>query len=312
MNPTLGSAKVDKILTQFSQMYRNDTYIAEQVLPVLKVKEKSGQYAKYNKENLRAYVDNIYRAPGTRAHTVDYSVSQGTYTCREHAIEKRVPDEFKNNTDNPYDAKRDATAVIMDNIWVNQELALATTMRDATVLTSNTTLSGTDQWSDYANSDPIGDIETGIAAVRSLTAKRPNTAVMGHDVWLKLKYHPDVREQVKYTGNGRFSDAAFGSFIKEFFSLDNVFVGAAIYDTAVEGQTASLSDIWTKDFWLLYQNKRPTLMSATFGYTLSDTPRYVDQYREESTKSDVVRVQYSYDQNIFDVNLAYLINDAIA
>lgn len=310
-NPILGAAKKNKILSQFSQKYVNQTYINELLLPPLRVKEKTGNYAKYDKSNLRTYAE-IFRAPGTRALSVDYGVSQGSYVCRERALEKLVPDEFINNTDDPYDPKRDAVATLMDNIWVNQENALATDLADTNVLTNNTTLSGTDQWSDYLNSDPFDDIRTGIDTIRVATSQLPNTAWMSYEVMNKLKQHPDVREQVKYTNGGQLSNDAFINFMKGFFNLDNVYIGTAIKNTADEGQTDSLSSVWGKHFWLAYISPRPTLMRATFGYTFTDVPREVDTYREESKKSEVVRVRYSYDQNLMDVNLAYLIKDAIA
>lgn len=312
MKPTLGSSKVDKILTQFSQYYTNDEYISELILPTLKVKEKSGKFAKYSKDNLRVYADQTLRAPGTRANNVDYSVSQGSYLCAEHSLEKLVPDEMMDNTDDPYDPKRDATAVIMDNIWVNQEVALATAMTNTAVLTQNTTLSGTSQWSDSDNSDPFGDIANGISTVRAATGKLPNTCTMSFDVMQELKQHPDVREQVKYTNGGQFSDEAFMSFLKGMWRFKNVYVGTAVKNTADEGQSDSIANVWADDFVMFYKNDRPTLMNATFGYTFTDTPRKVDTYREEPKVSDVVRVRYSYDQAIMDAELAFLIKAAIA
>lgn len=309
--PLLGDAKVDKILSQFSQKYTNDNYISELILPVMKVKEKTGNYATYGTENLRTYTDQIWRAPGTRAKQIDYTVSQGEYSCREVSVEKRVPDEYLNNTDDPYDPKRDAIATCMDVIWANQERALASYLTDTGNLTNNTTLSGTSQWSDYNNSTPIADIETGINTIRAATGKRPNTLVMSHAVYTKLKYHPEFLEQIKYT-NGVFSDADLGAFLKGFFNLENIYIGSAVYNSTDEGQTASITDIWNKDAYLIHKTARPTLMGATFGYTFMDVPRKVDIYREEQYISDVVRCRYSYDQNVMDVNLAYLIKNAIA
>lgn len=311
MNPTLGSAKVDKLLTQFSQRYANATYISESILPVLKVKEKTGKFAKYGKENFRVYTDGILRAPGVRANSIDYSVSQGTYSCQERALEKVVPDEYISNTDDPYDPKRDAVATIMDNLWVNQERALAAVLTSTSILTNNTTLSGTSQWSDYANSSPLTDIQTGINTVRTATGMRPNSVWMSYEVMLKLKDHPDVREQLKYTNGGQFSESAFVAWLKGHFMLDNVDIGMAVYDTADEGQTASLASVWGKDFGIYYKSPRPTLMQATFGYTFTDVARTVETYREEARVADVVRQRYSYDQNIMDPALAYLIKDAI-
>jgi hypothetical protein len=87
MNPVVGATKVDKLLTQFSIAYRNEQYLGDKILPVLKVKEKTGKFAKYGKDNLRLE-DSIERGPGTRARSFDYSVSTGTYSCSEKALEK--------------------------------------------------------------------------------------------------------------------------------------------------------------------------------------------------------------------------------
>lgn len=312
MNPSLGTAKVDKILTQFSQAYRNEEYICDKILPTLKVKEKTGKFAKYGKENLRSYLNSVYRAPGTRAHSVDYSVSQGQYVCTEKALEHPVADEDYKNTDDPYDPRRDATETIIDNIMVNQEVVTRNFMASTVNMPLNVTLSGTDQWSDPVNSDPFDDINTGIIAVKAATAMRVNTAVFSYDVFLKFKQHPDVRDNLKYTNGGQLSDADMGNFIKQMFNLKNVWIGTAVHNNSEEGQSDSLADIWTKDVWLLYVTDRPSLRRATFGYTIEDVPRQVDMYREEPKLSDVVRVRHSYDANICDPYLGYYIKNAIA
>jgi len=312
MNPRVGDAKVDKILSDFSQMYRNDDYIAEKILPVLAVKEKTGKYAKYGKENLRAYLGAIYRAPGTRAHSVDYSVSQGTYICTEKAVEKIVPDEMYKNCDDPYDPERDATEVAMDNVSVNQELALSIYLSNTANITLNTTLSGTDKWSDKTNSDPMDDIDTAIASVKSNGGRRPNVIVFAHNAWLAFKSHPDIREQLKYSGaNGNASDSQVMQWIKDYWRLEEVLIGEAVYNSADAGQTDDLDDIWTNNVWVMYRSAKPSLMRATFGLTLTDLPKQVDVYREESHVRNVVRVRYSYDQNVFDSNFCYLIKSAV-
>lgn len=311
MNPVVGAAKADKILSNFSQMYRNENFIAEQILPFLAVKEKTGKYAKYGKENLRAYSGQIFRAPGTRAHTVDYSVSQGTYICEERSVEKVVPLEMYKNTDDPYDPKRDATEILMDNIWANQELALATAMSDTAIITQNVTLSGTSQWTDKTNSDPLANIRTGINTVKAATGIRPNSAAFGEQAFDALKDHPDIREQLKYTNGGQPSDDQLITWLKSFFKLDNVFVGDALYNGADEGQTDSLSRIWGGHCWLFYRTPRPSLMRATLGLTLSDVPRQVDVRYDDNIIADIVRCRYSFDQNFFDVLLCYFIKNAV-
>ena len=308
-NPTFRSMTVDKILTQFSIAYRNEDYISEFILPVIKVKERSGKFAKYGKENLK-FEANMLRAPGTQARTFDYTVSQGTYTAEEHALEKIVPDEFMNNTDDPYDAKRDATIFCVDKIWGAQESALATNMADTAVLTNNTTLSGTSQWSDYANSDPLSDIRTARNSIKAATGKTANVAVFGWQTWLQLQNHPDIADRIKYVGMTNLE--ATKKAVADLLEVKQVLIGDAIKNTAADGQTDSLSFVWGKHAWLLHVAPRPSLMTPSFGYTMKDLDRVVDTYRDDARLGDIVRVRDSYDQTLIDVTLAYLIKNAVA
>jgi len=179
-------------------------------------------------------------------------------------------------------------------------------------MTSYTTLSGTSQWSDYVNSDPLGDLRTGINTMRAAAVQKPNVLVLSYSTYIKLIDHPDIREQLKYTNDGQLGEEAFVAFLKKHFKLEEVFIGDAVYNSADEGQTDSLADVWGKHAWLIYRTPRPTLMKATFGLTLFDVSRKVDTYREEPKLSDVVRQRYSYDQNMFDVNLCYFIENCVA
>lgn len=307
--PALRDGAVDKILSQFSIAYRNKEFISEMIMPGIKVKERSGKFAKYGKDNLRIE-DNIARAPGTQARTFDYSVSQGDYACAEHALEKIVPDEFMNNFDDPYDPKRDATTFCVDKIWLNQENALATDMADTAIMTSNTTLSGTDQWSDYVNSDPLSDIRTGRSTVKLATGQIPNVAVFGWSTWLQFQNHPDVIDRIKYVGTTSLE--AVKKAVADLLEVQTVLIGTAIKNTANQGQSDSLSAVWGKHFWLLVVAQRPSIMTLSFGYTLKDVDREVDTYRDNARKGDVVRVRDSFDQVLIDANLAYLIKNAVA
>jgi len=310
MNPTLGATKVDKILTQFSVAYRNENYISEMISPVLTVKQKSGKFAKYGKDSMRLQT-NIQRAPGTRANSFDYSVSQGSYSCTEHALEKVVADEYMNNQDDPYDALRDASMFLVDAIWLNQEAALAAAMADTAVLTLNTTLATTDQWSDGENSDPIADFITARAAIKAATGKNPNVAVFGYQTWLQLVAHNDIVDRVKYIG--MTDPAALKRAVAQLLEVEEVIIGDAMKVTSNQGQAVEVTDyVWGKHAWLLHRAARPGLMMPSFSYTMKDVNREVDRYREEPLLSDVVRVRDSFDQTIVDANLAYLIKNAVA
>ena len=313
VGPLIGQTKVDKFLTQISLFYSNESYIGELVAPVLKVVQKTGIVPKYGKENLKVYAGQGIRLPGNRAVGFNYSVNiTDKYSCYEHSFEKQVPWELAANSDDPYDPKRDATKVATDLILQNQEYALATAMSSTSLLTLNTTLSGGNQWSSFGTSNPISDINTGINQVRFGIARRPNSITLSYPVFQMLKQHPMVRDAMKFTNGGQPSDTDMGNFIKQFFNFKNVFIGEAVGDLTIEGQTASLTELWGKIAVLHYTTPSPSILTPTFAYTFFDIPRSVDTYPEVKEKSDYVRTSYSFDQHICDANAAYLIAGAIA
>jgi len=308
-NPQISDVKVNKIMKGVSTAYRNKSFIADLIAPTVKVVEKAGKIAKYGKDNLRL-PDDASRAPGTRAKSFEYTVSQVSYACEEKAQEHAVPDEMLKNQDDPYDAYRDATMFAIDRIAGIKENALATYMANTSNLTSNITLSSTDQWSDYANSEPIDDVLTGHTTMQGLVGTTPNTFVCGFETYVKLLNHPAVTERVKYVGI--HGEEAVRQAMANLFNVEQVLIGDSIKNTANQGQTDSLSNIWGKHAWLVYVPKRPSIMQSAFMYTFSDVPREVDRYREEAKKQDVIRVRESYDQQAIDVEFAYLIKNAVA
>jgi len=95
----------------------------------------------------------------------------------------------------------DATENLTDRMLIIREKALADIMADTAVITQNVTLTGTDKWSDYDNSDPFDDIKTGLEAVRAACGKKPNTFTMGYTTMMTLMNHPDVIARIITTAD---------------------------------------------------------------------------------------------------------------
>ena len=201
----------------------------------------------------------------------------------------------------------DASENVTERLLVEREYDLATYMQNTSNLTNNTTLSGTDQWSDYANSDPFDDIETGIESVRSKIFRGANTLVLGQQVWNKLKHHPDLIDRIKYGGFGKMSLKA----LADLLDLEEVIVGAAGRETAQEGQTSSLDYIWGKNAWLIYKTKRPGIKQVSFGYHFQFKKR-ADKWYDKGREGTFVRVKDFYTREVLTVDAAYLIKNAAA
>ena len=141
-----------------------------------------------------------------------------------------------------------------------------------------------------------------------------NTAVMGKQVWDKLKLHPAFLERVKYTnGNALTTD-----IVASLLEVDRIIVAAAGYNNTKEGQTDAMSYIWGKDILLAYVPTKmsPKMIGLGLTYRWNKRQKVVQRLRgseEEDRKVTRVRVgEDYYDQNIVAATCAYLVKNAVA
>ena len=305
------------LLTNISLAYKNDDYLSEKLMPIVQVKKDTGQITTYGMDNLR--ITNSLRAQGSSTNEINHTVSIGAhYILKEHALKELVTKEEMENADKPINPQLDATENLVDRMWVIREKALADTMGNTAIMTNNVTIAGNDQWNNYSTSDPVGDIRTGIIAVKAQTGKLANTLVFAWDVWMQLLDHPDIKSRAE---GAVVVDAEVVSklLVKIFPHIKNIHVGTAMYNAGVEGGSDSLTEIWTKNSWVGYIEPRPTLKSRSFGFTYQrGASRFVDtlamgaSHETWDRKGMFVRVNDKYDQKLVDVKCLYLMKTSIA
>jgi len=173
------------------------------------------------------------------------------------------------------------------------------------------TLSGTTQWS-HASSAPLTAIEAKKEVVRAAIGVRPNALWLSPTAYAALRFNAQVITIVNGGATKQSPAAPVGAdVLAAIFGL-NVFVGDAIYTTAVGGAS---SDIWNDCAGLLYVGGAE-LMSPKFGATFTSAgyPK-VDQFRDETQGaegSDVFRYSECY-KHICTLNTAgYLWHDVTA
>lgn len=302
---------VDPMLTNVAIAYENAAYIAEQIFPSFQVKKQSAKHFIYDQGRFRDV--NNTRGQSANSNEVKLTLTTGTaYFAEDHALKLFVADEDVDNAETPTTPFQDATEFLMDQHMVARERELATMLADTAIMTLNTTLSGTSQWSDYNNSNPFGVIDTGKAAVHAVIHQDPNVLILGKQVWDKLKQHPDFLERVKYSAKGVITEDLLASLV----GVDKVLVGGAAYVTSKQGQTEATGYIWGKHAILAYvaPTVRPKLM--TLGLTYTWKALKVERLRgvdEEDRKGTYVRVgDWYYDQKLVSASAGYLIKNAVA
>lgn len=310
---------VSPLLTDHAIRYSQDAnaYIADKVFPVISVKKRRAQIATYGMDNYR--IVEALRAQGSYTNEVGHTITIGDhYDIKERALKQLVTRQEQDDADRPIEPKQDAVENLMDRMRLIREKLMVDTVTNTAVISQNTTLSGTSRWDDYSNSDPIGDIRTGITTVRSGSGKLANTLIIAWDAFDTLIYHPDFIARAQ--GAVVVTAEVVVKIIQQVFpSIQTVLVGQAQYNSAVEGGTDTLTDLWTKVALVAYIEQKPKLKSRSLGFTyrLKSEDIVVDELPMEKggegwdRKGDFVRVTEEYDQKLVDEKCAYLMKSVI-
>ncbi len=303
-SPTLRDVHIDAPLTNISVAYINTNFIGEQIFPRVPVNKKTDLYFVFPKDAW--FRDEVaIRAPGARAHAADYEVTTASYMCITYALSKLVPDEVRANADTPLRPDVEATEFVTNHLLRAQERRIAALVTGST--NWSYAASPTTQWSSDT-SDPFSDIVNAVDGVVGAIGEMPNVGVMSWPVWRSLQQHPDLLDRVKYT---RPSGALMLSDLSSWFGLDRLYVGTALYNSAQEGATVSMSYIWDDDFWVGYVPSTPALMTPAAGYTLEWMGRQVRRFRREEEYTDVVEASHSTDEIISASDAGAVVYNAV-
>lgn len=306
-------AQVDKLLTNVSSGYFPKNYISEQILPMIQVAQYTGLLGKYGTAHLR--IENSVkggRGKYRQVETRQYSTT--SFNIEGHGLTDIVTDADYRNVEKPFDAEKDTTLALANMLWLEKEKMLADTLSNTAVMTQNVTLAGTDQWSDYANSDPLDDIETGHATILNSTGQTADTAIMSLLVKRKLRYHPQLLDALgfKFDRPGGLKDQE----LAEVLDVKRILIGDAYYESAKEGQASALAPVWGKHVILAVCPESAQIMQQSLGYMVRLTgtsPRKT--YKQaifNPPGSTEVLVEDEYDMLMSNVLAGYLIKNAIA
>jgi len=310
-------ALVDKLLTNVSNglFQEMSAFAAERFLAPVGVVQQSGLVGKYGTNHLRIHANSMGgegKAPRVKLVKPDVST---TYLIEEHGLEDVCTPSDYRNYELPFDAERDKTSHLTYANLVAKEHALATQMGAAAgVLTQNTTLVGGQQFSDFANSDPIEVISTARETVRASVGYYPNVALLEAAVYEKLRVHPQIWDRLgfKYNQSGQLTQDNVGQAL----NVKKLLVTESVYDSSSEGQTSVIAPIWAKSLFFAVVADNPAIMQKSLGYHVF----FQNQGVRSVFKQPIVNppnalsiiCQDDYDMLLSDVLACYAVYEAIA
>lgn len=303
----------DPLLTDASSAYKPKGMLADLLFPALKFAQYTGKLGAYGKSFLRIE-NNVVGGKGMyrRVNSIVYSTS--SFEIEGHGLTDIVTKRDYANVVAPFKAEDDKQMGITTMLQLEKEFGLASQLANTSVITQNVTLSGTSQFSDRTNSDPVSVILTGKKAVRDGCGEVANAAIMDFDVAEQLRYHPQLLDMLGFKEQkpGGLTDAD----LARAFNLKKIFIAEAKYNSAKEGQTDVLANVWGKHIVLAVIPDRAEQMQVSLGYNIrldGQAPRKVyKQALFNPPGSTELLVEDEYDLLIANAAAAYLIKDAIA
>lgn len=311
--PKLSNGRVDKQVTNVLLAYTNDDFIADQILPTVpNLKEESGKIASLGNEHMRVY-DSVRSLYDESSHRMEFKISNDkSYEIQYHDLDIYLPDRLIDQLQEPFDARRDAGITLMQSVALEREYALAQLMTNTSILTNNTTLSGTSQFNDYTNSDPAAVFETARTAIQNKIGREANSVMLSRKVFNTLKRHPFFLNLVR--GVSVLSPDVLTQILKDFFEVENVIVGRSIYINSKPGQSETKTQLWGNDVVFFYRPATASLLTPSFGYNfaLQGQNLRASTRRHAEDHGDILRVEYAYQDKVLDADAAYLIKNAVA
>ena len=298
------------------EAFATGDFIGAQLFPVVDVRKQSDLYYTINKNSWLRTPSTTLRAPKTSPARVEFEVSSDAYYAANYALASENAHEVIANADDPIQLRARTTRFLVDQLMRDQETRIANKVTSITNIGSGALLTGGNKWSNYVSSDPIADVTTGHAFIRSNTGLIANTALMDYDTYKTIQRHPVLLDMYKYTQGGMVNDAE----LKAVFGVNRILVSNAIRNAALENATASLVNIWGNNFLLCHVAPNATGMrTATFGLGFRwlnpdlPTPWGVRVYNDADPgkKVEVVEASYYQDEKVVAPQLAYLVGTTL-
>lgn len=316
--PTLSDVHIDAALTNLSVRFSqsSDMFIANSVFPMVRVQHRSDKYYTYDR-SFWFKSDAQLRGPATESAGSGFEIGTDSFSCDVYAIHKDVDDQTRANADSQITLDRDATEFVTQHMLQRREQAWVAT-NFTTGVWGTDVVGGTDftVWDDFANSDPIGDLRDGVMAMAKLTAYKPNTLVIGPEVWNKLQDHPDFLDRIKYTQKGVVGT----DLLAELIGLSSVKIAWSVKNTSAEGVAASYDFNLGKNALLMYVAGSPGLNTVSAGYTFvwsglfgaGENGIRIKRFRMEPIASDRIEAEEALDQKVVSTELGYFYSGAVA
>lgn len=315
LRPELGS------MMEFDTAMQRMGYIGYRVLPILEVGRQSGSFGKVPVESL-AKVDDVTRTSKGDYNRTDWKFGDDDYITKEYGLEGPVDRRNAAMYRDYFDAEAATAEIVLHKVLTAAEQRVAAAVFNTTTWTgSSLTTSVSVEWSTAATATPIANVRAAALKVRNNSGFWPNALIINKIVFRNLQDCATVIERIHASGAGnpvKPTDIT-AAMLAQVFDLDEVIVADGVYDSAKEGQAASLTDIWDDEYAMVCKiGKTSNIAEACIGRTFhwsedgSQPGGLVESYYDERVRADVLRVRHEVHEKIIYPECGHLLQNITA
>jgi len=293
-------------------------FIAPRIFPVLEVAKQSGSFGKIPIAQLLKHRETV-RAPGAGYSRGSQTFTSDNYACQEYGAEETVDDREKELYADWIVAEQIAAASAQDAVLRAAEKRVSDLLFNATTFAGKTA-DVTLEWdvAHTATAVPIQDVETAVRTVWANCGLWPNALVINRTVFRNLRNITQIVDRITASGAGQAAKPSdiTAAMLAAVFDLDEVIVSDSAKNTADEGQSVSISSLWSSEYALLCRVARTAsikepCLGRTFHWNAdgSQIGGTIESYRAESNRSDVIRCRHDVHEKLLMAECGYLLGN---
>lgn len=290
-------------------------FIGTRILPIVEVGAQAGAFGVIPVAEMLADGDTR-RAPGGGYNRGSWSFEPHTYATQDNGWEEPVDDREAAMYKNYFTAELVAAQRAYGMVLRKLESKIAAKLFNATTFASQIT-SANVAWSVPATAKPIDNVRKAKEAVADRTGEVPNALVLNWKKFSDLRDCDQIIERINASGAGSPAKASdvTAEMMAQVFDVDQVLVAGAYKNTAAKGQDASLSQIWSDSYAMVCkvatsEDFRESCIGRTFHWSEdgSEPGGAIEEYRDETVRSNIIRVRNDSVSDIIYQEAAQLID----
>lgn len=287
-------------------------FIGDQLFPELRLDAASATIKRIPREEwLKKAIDTLRAEGGYKRG--NFRFNDFAISTEEHGLEQPVSAKSSAAARIYFDSMAVAAEIVLYQGWLAAERARVALAQSTSLLPND---SAAHRWSDHATATPLDDAKAARQAIEDACGQRPNVVVIPARAFDELILCDQFLDRI-----GSVSDdpkQVTRAAVAALFEVDRVLVPGGLDNSANDGQTAVLTSLWDKTkvtFACVDPNPSAQGFTAFWGAHWdgdgSEFAWRVEQYWNESDRTDVVRARRQVKPQIVEAAGAYVLHTVL-